>query len=231
MLSQAEGVHQWCLSAKRGDVHFRHAWRWLDTISVSLIILAMGVRLAASTVCPVWVESEASSTGHRALRASGSIAQNVSAVHGDALLPHAASAGNGLGHSGLGGASGGILASSGHELDGHPVSHCSMLVTAQMILALDAVPCFLRPLNWLSVYERIGVLFVILVELLSDIQAPTAPAPATICMCTCQLHRHSTRSNPSAQLNGRQSQLRLLPPSRSPAPSSSLQLFPPLATC
>ena len=47
---------------------------------------------------------------------------------------------------------------------------CKLLQVARVPLSLNAVLCFLRVLNWLTVWESIGVISVILLELYSDIK-------------------------------------------------------------
>eukprot|EP00966_Prymnesium_polylepis_P288382 6661217-Prymnesium_polylepis.1 len=136
-----EELSQWAGAARRGERHLDDMWNVIDVFSLSLLLVVLGLRITASMTCAHVGENVAVDAAY--------------SVGGRAL------------HGGGG----------GHHDDDQQLpmqwdmyKDCKLLQVARVPLSLNAVACFLRVLNWLTVWERIGVISVILLELYNDIK-------------------------------------------------------------
>jgi hypothetical protein len=165
----------------------------IDVVSLSLLLVIFFLRVAASLAClPRDGDEHAAHPGWLMPRWNVSI---VSSMLPGVLIPddgdlsrqdHGASAPAAAGphvRSLPSGGGGSNRSSALHVSESYAetwsgiyegkCSHVSgsyILYFAQTLLSLNAIPCFLRVLNWMTVWEDLGTLSVILGELMKDVR-------------------------------------------------------------
>ena len=171
-----EEFHQWQLDARRGEQHLVRwipttsgetqaefmVWNIIDVFTLSLLLAVFIMRLIAVGLCssspmdpttePLLINASKHEALHsRELRGGGGDGVFDSPLLGDDYDYPAVWLE--LYGSRCGNESGRIV-----------------LWLSQVLLSLNVVPCFLRVLNWMTVWEDLGILSVVLIELLQDVK-------------------------------------------------------------
>ena len=165
-----EEMYQWEVDWRRNEAHLiewvhragkwelnYHLWNIIDVLSLSILVLVLVLRIVAIFLC---LDTTAeSATDHspgmhlaestRRLRGSGLSDELAALTENEQYQEHWAE----------------VYTAFCHGKNGSLV-----LWVSQVLLSINAIPCFLRVLNWMTVWEDLGTLSVILIALMDDVK-------------------------------------------------------------
>ena len=156
-----EEMHQWALDLVRGHSHMEDFSNVIDVVSLSTLLLVLVLRLVALCSCAGFEQHVLSDAlDRRQLRGfEGEYAGSVL---------HPSGGGGGGGGGGFGGDAMVEPPTQG-EIWEATYHGCHALATSQLLLSINAIPCFARLCYYLTIWKPLGILTVILTSLAGEI--------------------------------------------------------------
>jgi ADP-ribose pyrophosphatase len=162
-----EEMHQWAVDSARGMSHVSDMINIIDVVSLFALLLAFLLRVLALGLCHGFDDD-----GDAAYAATDTLLPSPEPL---APLYGAGAAARQL----HGGGSGAPPEHTYTDPETHVAPHvaiwretyhdCDLLYYSQMIIAINAIPCFYRLVNYLTIWRALGVLYVILVQVSENI--------------------------------------------------------------